>query len=140
MGDPRKPFRVLLLRIPGKKNVKIELYDASLFEQSRAGQVRIRIDGRWADPSYLTREELTKWLECTLLEDTTQLEPAPRPDLPKGSRVRVRNGNQGPDGPMYDVCFTRTPPFRGPDNRWYVFVGRFANSDEPVACEELEIG
>lgn len=52
MSEKRKPIFTMLTRIPGKENVKIELFRATDFKQYRpwgscAKRYRLRCDGKW---------------------------------------------------------------------------------------------
>ncbi len=49
MSEKRKPTLIMLLRIPGKKTRKIEIFNASDFrhKQFDAVRYRIRVNGKW---------------------------------------------------------------------------------------------
>lgn len=56
MSEKRRPTITMLLRFSGKKNNKIELFDAKLFGWKRDsydcnghGKYRIKVNGRWND-------------------------------------------------------------------------------------------
>lgn len=68
MAEKRKPDVIFLLRNQGKKNQKVELFDANLFGMRNTGReqikrYRIRINGKWFDKrkDYEGLTYFTKW-------------------------------------------------------------------------------
>lgn len=49
MADKRKPVFIFLLKKPGKKTLKVELFNKDQFTHSWVGEnrYRLRINGRW---------------------------------------------------------------------------------------------
>ncbi len=75
MSDKRQPVITFVLKKPGKKNYKIELFNATLWSKhvkgSPEGRYRLRINGRWfryhtdEKYSFITRAEFWGKLEKT---------------------------------------------------------------------------
>lgn len=68
VSEKRKPQIVMLLRKSGKKNLKVELFNARDFRQDdpsashKCGRYRIRVNGRWYKDGRSTKYTfLTKW-------------------------------------------------------------------------------
>lgn len=127
MAEQRQKSHHILLCVNGK-NVTLELYSAALWPQcsSRAGEYRVRIDGRWHSPAgkytFLTAAAVGA-LVASLLSGERALEEEAPPPLARHMRVRVACGECLDGLP----CETRQgyvngAPFRGSDGRWYVDV------------------
>lgn len=68
MAEKRKPAFTILLRKPGKPNIKLELFDSNLWDAywaygGRSKRYRIRVDGKWFDQQkdYVGKMYFTKW-------------------------------------------------------------------------------
>lgn len=70
MSDKRKPELIILIRKPGKKSMKLELFFASKWKQpfwmnsgSWGNRYRIRFNGKWFDKidGYVGKKFFTKW-------------------------------------------------------------------------------
>lgn len=130
MSEKRKKETTILLRKQGK-TVKLELYPAAAW----GGPVdcfRLRLDGCWHSPGggkyeYFTSAGVAGLLGKLLCGETPQ--PAARPNLRSGDRVRVPCGDGG-----YLKTFVAGQPVLGIDGRWWVTVGGY---EKPVAVDTL---
>lgn len=142
MGEQRKPVAVVLLKKPGKTTQKIEVFDAALWGE--AGW-RLRRNGRWLGPERAHCQDLAvigQRVTDALAELLEQAVPEPEeaPQLPKGSRVAVRNGTVCPlRGELKDCTWTRTEPIRGYDGRWYVSVTLWGQGAVWVPVDAVEL-
>jgi hypothetical protein len=105
----------------------LELSPAELYG-GEAGLYRVRIDRRWIDtpegkPCFFDRARLADLIVARAFGEAAPL-PAAAPNLPRNSRVTVAFEHDGT--PRSEGVFTATPPWRGVDGRWYVFVMTFA--------------
>lgn len=150
MADKRKPECRIILE-ESRRRVTVELFPAGLFPGGERldGQYRARVGRRWLRLGgkryvFWTKPEVLAWLACAD-SDCPDLLPArepvplaasaPRPDLPKGSRVAVENGRVTPEGlRLREKTFTLTDPFQGVDGQWRVFL---VGQREPVLVENL---
>jgi hypothetical protein len=128
MSERRNKALSILLNKRGKTAVKIELYPAEQWPEQGGteGHYRLRVGGRWHGGKKFTFYSLAGLL-ARLDKDLRQAlglgrKRQPCPDLPRGTAVRVPNGNQVGDQPLYDVTRTATLPFQGVDGQWYVVV------------------
>ena len=89
------------------------------------GLYRVRAGRRWIDtpegePLFFDRARLADLVAGQTFGEQLAALPATAPDIPNKSRVTVRFEK---DGNLYhEGTFTWTPPFRGFDGRFYVFV------------------
>lgn len=137
MSEKRQKSASILLKFSGKASVKVELFPAEAWAGklagARPGLYRLRVSGAWVDGLFSEAEACAAL--PTLAGRVAQDQEAP-PMLPKGSRVGAPTGRTLPDGrPTFDVTFTDTPPFRGYDGRYRVFV---CGRAEPELVENLE--
>ena len=61
MAEKRKPRWIILLKKPGKKTRKVELYRAEDFGSREYTRFRIRRDGKWFPPGerrYFTKTQV----------------------------------------------------------------------------------
>ncbi len=115
------------------KSINAELFPASLWPDrtlAEEGLYRLRIGKAWwtgaGKYTFLSLPDAFELLRRLACGEFVEEE---RPALSKGARVRVVWGDcTGP-------CITATPPFRGVDGRWRVFV---SGREEPALVEELE--
>lgn len=133
MSEHRRPLASVAFKHDGVTSRKVEIFDAAQF----GGEgYRLRVDGRWlsqepthcADYQALLARIGDGLAEALGQEVSALSEDAP--ELPRGTLVRVPNGNHCPiRGELHDITRTRTEPIRGYDGRWYVsvyFYGRGA--------------
>ena len=137
MSEKRQKSASVLLKFPGKPSVKVELFPAEAWagklEGARPGLYRLRVAGAWLDGLFSEAEGFATL--PTLAGRLAQAAQDP-PALPRGSRVAVPTGRILEDGrPTFNVTFTTSPPFRGHDGRYRVFV---IGSDAPELVENLE--
>ncbi|MBU1002773.1 MAG: hypothetical protein KKE73_09645 [Proteobacteria bacterium] len=135
-------MQTIMLKNDGRTAIKIELFCASSWPGSsgaRRGLVRLRVDRRWfqAGTKYTFFNADGVALLMGAILAGKGLELAQAPDLPRGSRVRVPNGNAVAGQPLYDKTRTVADPIMGIDGRWYVPVTLFGQGTFHVPVDEL---
>lgn len=144
MAEQRQKIASILLTTEGKRPVSIELFPAEAWEdrpESAAGLLRLRQDGKWLCPegrkyAFFAPEAVGAHV-ARLLAERADAEACPV--LPRGSRVRVHNGNAFGDASLYDCTHTHTEPYQAVDGRWYVHVLVFGKGLVPVPCCDVEL-
>lgn len=147
MAEPRKKTAHILLTLPGKTPVSLELFPAELWPGQPgavAGVFRVRQGGRWVRVggekySFLPPAAVGGLVARLLGGLSGDAAPAEelRPELPVGTPVRVVNGGRAPDGtPLYDRTRTATQPHQGADGCWYVHVLLFGRGLVQVPVSE----
>ncbi|MGE4297546.1 MAG: hypothetical protein AB7E47_05900 [Desulfovibrionaceae bacterium] len=120
-----------MLQIPGKKSVRIEVFDAGLWPDKggKAGLCRLRRDGRWvAAPDggdlHLDAASVGARLLALLglAPDRVVTAPPPLPEIPDGTLVRVPTGEVLAGQPLYEQCRISGAPILAADGRWQVMV------------------
>lgn len=125
------------------KRVRFELSPATLHGGS-AGAYRIRIDRRWydspeGDALFLTREHIARLLVDASLNALEPLPPLPS-DFRKYTRCGVTFMDKGEE--VSARCIVLSPPIRGFDGQYYVFVqaagyGRFFAATDNITVRAL---
>lgn len=142
MAEKRKKSSSILLVLDGK-TLSLELFDAALWPErsSTEGLYRVRLDGRWYAPAgkytFLPLCAVGE-LVARLLSQEAPLMEEERPGLRMRQRVRVLFGDCAAGVPLQKrLAFTLSPPWRGVDGRWHVFVGLDGYVRE-VPCHDIE--
>ena len=148
MAEKRTKAEHILLKFQGK-TVKIELFDATLWDHPDAapGLVRIRqgsiTSGRWVQVApgekaamFFDREGLARILAAALREHSQLLDvDAGRPDLFQGQRVRVwPNPNSRKTTFGCTKTFAASDPIRCFDGQWRILI----SSVGLVLCDQVE--
>ncbi len=136
MAERRKKSESILLKFQGK-TVKLELFDATLWNHPDAapGLVRIRqgsiTSGSWVQAApgetgamFFDREGLANILAAALRQHSTLLNvEAGRPDLRQGQRVRVwPNPHSRKETYGCTKTFAASDPIRCFDGQWRIMV------------------
>lgn len=147
MAEQREKSGAVLLRFQGKSR-KLELFPAEAWPEEPAaetGTFRVRAGGRWLGPdkyTFYTLDGLARLLagEIALaLGRDAACTPA-RPDIPRGSRVRVWHGEVLGGVPMQCSLATAcTEPVQTLDGRWHVVVSLYGKGMVHVPCEHVEV-
>jgi hypothetical protein len=138
MAEKRQwQHRIAITDQAGRRRVS-ELFPAELFPggQGLEGRFRVRIDRTWHRPGGI-KYAFLPLEEALAVVGWGAGRESPRPDLPRGSWVRVPTGwaGCGEGERLHEATVTFTEPFSGPDGRWRVFVvGRRG----PVLVDDLE--
>jgi len=121
---------------------KLELFPAEQWDDGPAGCYRVRENRRWIDLPEGGRCFLTpKQLSELVVERLTGARPAfvsEKPDLPKGTPVRVPNKKVIDGRPLYDITKTVSDPIRLFDGRWHVAVLLYGKGIVFVPADGLE--
>jgi len=137
MAEKRQPQYRIAITGPGRFRRVSELYPATLFPggEGLPDRYRVRVDRVWHMPGGLKYAYLPLD-EALAVAGFGRSQGEARPDLTPHCQVRVPNGQVTPEGvTLYDVTWTATAPFQGPDGRWRIFVlGR----REPVLVNTLQ--
>ena len=143
MAEPRKKSRSILLNADGRK-VFLELFDATLWPKrsSTEGLWRVRMDGKWHCPegkwSFLTAVAVAELVSDIIAGDMPCLEEE-RPRLHMRQRVKVLYGECVGGLPLQErYACGQSPPWRGADGRWHVFVSFQDGYIRPVPCHDVE--
>ena len=142
MSEKRKAVAVVLLRIPGRPAGKIELFDSAEWEGLAPGHYRLRVDGRWlkvdGEDCLMDLKEVGGALAAGLWRLLGGALPPVRPDLPRGSLVRVPVRVIAGQT-YYEKVRTASPVLRGVDGHDYVQVTLYARGTRLVRVSELEV-
>lgn len=142
MGEKRTKCAAVLLRIPGKTAVKLEVFPASEWAgepEAAPGTYRIRQDLAWvclggAKYAFMGREAVAAYV-AGLLFGADAPEETP-PMIRKGSRVRLSvQLETHMMATTTRLTWTTSPVFQGLDGRWRVCVG---DHEEPVFVGQVE--
>lgn len=142
MAEQRKKTASVLLSVDGNPPVSLECFPAEQWPAAGGvpGLFRVRQGGKWLRGHggekyhFMTPEALGGHMAQLLCGH----EPAPAPDLPVGTPVRVPNGNTFAGLPLYDATRTATPPFQAADGRWHVHVLLYGRGLVAVPCDTLK--
>lgn len=120
---------------------KLELSPAEL-HGGEEGLFRVRVKRRWLDspegkPLFFDKVRLAELIAGYVFADAVATLPETAPDIPRGSRVSVKFWHEG--NPHSEGIFTSTPPFRGFDGRFYVFVMTYAAGFIAVPVEDVTV-
>lgn len=135
MAEKRKKNASFCLKI-GAKSVKVELFDATQWDDGTAGCVRIRIDGRWHDglagESIYLQPAGVADLVGKLLSGLDLPAPQQKPVVRKGQRISLPVGGYVEDGVEYiggtesgSIWFEQV--LLGHDGRYYVCASGITN-------------
>lgn len=153
MAEQRSSEFSVLLRFPGKPNVKITFFCAALWPKQggKSGLYRLKI-GRQTDagagqfsetwhPAPHRYEFLTPSAAWDMVARLTDVDPSepPLPDIGRGTPVRVPNGNVLAGHPQYDITRTVTSPVRLSDGRVHVAVLLMGRGMVHVPLDEIQI-
>lgn len=137
-----------MLKFQGK-TVKLELFDATLWDHPDAGPGLVRIrqgnitSGRWVQAApgetgamFFDREGLATVLAAALFDNSRLLNvDANRPELCKGQRVRIWPNPNSRDTTLgCTKTFAASDPIRCFDGQWRIFV----TSMGLVLCDLVE--
>ena len=133
MSEKRKKIAAFCLKI-GATTVKVELFEAELWEDGEPASFRARINGRWHDtPSgeklWLDFEEVAALMRNLLLFGSDVPPPPslpPRPVVKKGQLVSLPCGPYSSRGEP--LCrelgrIVSEDTMLGHDGKWYVIAG-----------------
>jgi hypothetical protein len=120
---------------------KLELSPAEKYG-GEAGLFRVRIGRRWIDtpegkPLFFDRARLAELIAAHALGEAVAVLPDTAPDLPRNSRVSVKFWHRGM--PWCEGVFTSSPPWRGFDGRFYVWVMTYAAGFIAVPVDDVEV-
>lgn len=128
------------------RRVKLELAPAELHGGGE-DMFRVRMGRRWLDappdangksrPLFFDRARLADCIAAHVFADSVAELPAAPPDIPRNSRVSVKFWHQ--DRPRQEGVYTATPPFRGFDGRFYVFVMTYEAGFIAVPLEDVTL-
>lgn len=135
MAEKRPRLARMLLSTDSKKRLLIEVYDADEWEHGNKGLYRVRVNGRWADPSSV-QEFWTATGMATLLSEkftgaVSGVEFPEPSNLSLGDEVRIR-----PLDRMPRKARVASNPILGIDGRWWVAL---AGERRLWALDELEV-
>lgn len=146
MAEHREKSGAVLLRFQGKTR-KLELFPAEAWPEepaAEAGTFRVRAGGRWLGPdkyTFYSPDGLARLLtgEIAAALGREAADAPPRPDLPRGSRVRVWHGEVVEGMPTQScLATTCTEPVQLLDGRWRVVVALYGQGMVHVPCEHVE--
>jgi hypothetical protein len=139
MKDKRKFYGSISVRINTQRR-KLELSPAELYGGAE-GLFRVRLGRRWLDtlegkPLFFDRLRLAELLASEMFGECAVLPDAP-PDIPRGTRVSVKFWHN--NMPWQEGVFTSSPPWRGFDGRFYIWVMTYAEGFIAVPVEDVTI-
>jgi hypothetical protein len=119
---------------------KLELSPAEKYG-GEEGLYRVRIGRRWIDtpegkPLFFDRARLADLIAAHAFGEAVSVLPGGAPDLPRNTRVTVKFWHRGE--PMLEGVFTSSPPWRGFDGRFYVWVMTYTAGFIAVPVEDVE--
>lgn len=157
MGEQRRKCATVLLRIPGKKSVKLEFFQSGQWPMQAEGvseSYRVRRDLAWVSQEggkyeFLSPEGVGRYVASQVFGE---IQAGPPKMLKRNTRVRVthRKPTAMPRGDMdlgegmrmemnnvltSELSWTCSPVFQGIDGQWRVCV---MCCDEPVFLEQVE--
>jgi hypothetical protein len=120
---------------------KFELSPAENYSGLR-GLFRVRSGRRWIDtpegkPLFFDRARLADLIADHVFGEAVAELPDSAPDLPRNSRVTVKFRHNGAD--RCEGAFTASPPWRGFDGLFYVWVMTCAAGFIAVPVENVEV-
>ena len=138
--DKREFCGVIRVRIDTRSR-KLELAPAEDWG-GPDGLFRVRIGRRWLNtpegkPLFFDRVRPADLIAGEMFGEQAAVLPGAPPDLPSRSRVTVKFWKDGL--PHYEGTYTWTPPFRGFDGRFYVFVTTFEAGTIMVPVEDVTL-
>ena len=127
MAESRKKSRSISLRTESKI-ISVELFDAARWpdHSSEEGLFRVKIDGRWYCPAgkytFLPYSAVGS-LIARLLSGLEVFDEEQAPAFKANQRVKCHHSECIDGMPVRsEIGWTVSPPYRGIDGRWYVFV------------------
>jgi hypothetical protein len=125
---------------------KLELSPAERYGGGE-GLFRVRIGRRWIDappdgdgavkPLFFDRARLADLIAAHAFGEAVTAMPEGAPDIPRNSRVTVKFWHKGE--PWSEGVFTSSPPWRGFDGRFYVWVMTYKAGFVAVPVEDVEV-
>ena len=152
--DPRPHEFTTLLKRQGADTIKITFYSAKHWpdQGGKEGLWRLKVgrpkkekpgefSERWwpapRDYQFLTKARA--WELVAEMASFGDITPAPRPDIPKATPVRVPNGKIVAGDMQYDATRTSCTPIRLEDGRDYVQVLLYGQGTIFVPVDEITI-
>ncbi|MBO4312563.1 MAG: hypothetical protein J5828_06155 [Desulfovibrionaceae bacterium] len=147
MSEKRKKCAACCLKLKAK-SVKVELFEATEWEDGEPGCVRVRIDGRWHNAPegsrlWLDVENVGALVARLLMDDGSLPEPRAVPERPNVSRAQLVSMPCGPytrRGEPLGTALGRIASedaLLGCDGRWYVIVSGGIEPLHFVAHDDL---
>lgn len=121
--DNRKFSGSVSIRVEDTRS-KLELSPAEL-HGGEEGLFRVRIKRRWLDspegkPLFFDKVRLAELIAGHVFADAVATLPETAPDIPRNTRVSVKFWHD--DMPHSEGAWTASPPYRGFDGQFYVWV------------------
>jgi hypothetical protein len=140
MPDKREFCGSISVRIDTTRR-KLELAPAETYGGPE-GFFRVRIGRRWIDtpegkPLFYDRARMAELLAAHAFGEAVTTMPDSAPDLPRNTRVSVKYWHEGQ--PCLEGTFTASPPWRGFDGRFYVWVMTSGAGFIAVPVEDVTI-
>lgn len=138
--DNRQFLGSVSIRVEDTRS-KLELSPAEL-HGGEEGLFRVRMKRRWLDspegkPLFFDKVRLAELIAGHVFADAVGTLPATAPDIPRNTRVSVKFWHK--DMPHHEGVFTSSPPYRGFDGRFYVWVMTYAAGFIAVPVEDVTV-
>ena len=138
--DNRQFFGSVSIRVEDTRS-KLELSPAEL-HGGEEGLFRVRIKRRWLDspegkPLFFDKVRLAEFIAGHVFADAVATLPETAPDIPRNTRVSVKFWHK--DMPHHEGVYTSSPPYRGFDGRFYVWVMTYAAGFIAVPVEDVTV-
>ena len=138
--DNRQFLGSVSIRVEDTRS-KLELSPAEL-HGGEPGLFRVRIKRRWLDspegkPLFFDKVRLAELIAGHVFADAVATLPETAPDIPRNTRVSVKFWHR--DTPHQEGVFTASPPYRGFDGRFYVWVMTYAAGFIAVPVEDVTV-
>jgi len=120
---------------------KLELSPAENYG-GEEGLFRVRIGRRWIDtpegaPLFFDRVRLADLLASHVFGEAVATMPEAAPVLPRNTRVSVKFRHEG--SPHQEATYTASPPWRGFNGRFFVWVMTYEAGFIAVPVEDVEV-